>query len=357
MKKIILLFISIVICTTGCFSSNEEDLIQTFNDYVTESTSYYLTGTMEISNGEETYSYSLESSYLADSYYKVVLINQTNDHEQIILRNEESVYVITPSLNKSFKFDSVWPDNSSQAYLLGSILNDILADDESTVTEIDSGYEIKSTVNYPNNGELLYQIITFDEDMIPKSVEVYDENDYIYISVQFLEIDMDADLSEEDFSLDNYVDQAEEETEEEAEEDVCDTECDEDTEDCENDCSIETSSLDSVLYPLYVPSNTSLTSAETVMTDYSERVILTFSGDNNFVVIEEVSTTSAEFEVIPITGNPLILTDTVAALSTNSMYFTKNGVDYYIVSNDLTSAQMVSIANSIGSVQSVISTK
>lgn len=65
-------------------------------------------------------------------FYKVVLVNQTNNHEQVILKNKEGLYVVTPSLNKSFKFDSVWPENSSQAYLLQNLVTDIKNDNEKT---------------------------------------------------------------------------------------------------------------------------------------------------------------------------------------------------------------------------------
>ena len=34
-------------------------------------------------------------NYMKDDYYKVVLVNQTNNHEQIILKNEDEVYVKT----------------------------------------------------------------------------------------------------------------------------------------------------------------------------------------------------------------------------------------------------------------------
>ncbi|MFI3260718.1 MAG: hypothetical protein R3Y13_03295 [bacterium] len=352
MKKIVLFLIAVMFIVTGCSSGSKEDIVEKFSESINKSDSYLLTGKMEIYDGQDTYTYTLESSYLKEGYYKVILINDTNNHEQIILRDGESVYVVTPSLNKSFKFDSVWPDNSSQAYLLDSILTDIKNDDEHEITELEDGYEIKSAVNYPNNGELRYQVVTFDSDMNIISVEVYDSNENIYITVNFTSIDMNAKLKEEDFSLENYID-----IEESQDEETSCMECSENEEDCESDCTVETSVMDSVLYPLYVPSNTSLSSSEKVMTDYNERVILTFSGESNFVLIEEASKISSDFEIIPITGNPVLLNNTIAAISTNSMYFSKNGVDYYILSNDLTSMEMVSIANSVGSIQSVMSTK
>ena len=55
-------------------------------------------------NNETTYEYDVKSTYKETNNFKVELTNKINDHKQIILRNKEGVYVVTPSLNKSFKF-------------------------------------------------------------------------------------------------------------------------------------------------------------------------------------------------------------------------------------------------------------
>ena len=85
---------------------------------------------MEIVNNEDTYKYNVEVSYKHKDYYKVEKVNTLNNHEQVILRNDDGVYVVTPSLNKSFKFQSDWPYNNSQIYLLGSIIEDLTEDED-----------------------------------------------------------------------------------------------------------------------------------------------------------------------------------------------------------------------------------
>ena len=50
---------------------------------------------MEIINNEDTYSYNVKASYQKQDYYKIELINKLNNHEQVILRNDEGVYVDT----------------------------------------------------------------------------------------------------------------------------------------------------------------------------------------------------------------------------------------------------------------------
>ncbi len=348
MRKIFITCLSLLILVTGCSSDTETELIKKFEDKVSSTDSYLLNGKMVIYNGDDEFNYTLESSYLKDDYYKVVLINETNNHEQIILRNEEGVYIITPSLNKSFKFDSVWPENSSQAYLLASLVNDITSDDEKEFSESEEGYTVKAKVNYPNNSNLVYQKIYFDKNMVPEKVEVYDKNDNISIKVDFTKVDYKPDLKEETFSIENYIDQT-----------TCEEKCEED-ENCINECTTQnepTSSLEDIAYPLYIPENTSLTSTEEITTDNSNRVILTFSGDKNFILVQENASTSSEFEIIPINGNPTMLTDTIGAMSTNSIYFTKNKVDYYLLSNDLTNEEMVSIAESMSPGMTVSSVK
>ena len=365
MKKYFVLFAFMLLLLTGCGEKTLEDVVGDFTKSVENSKSYKLNGTMEISSGEEIFTYSIDTYFLRDDYYKVVLVNQTNNHEQIILKNSDGLYVVTPSLNKSFKFDSVWPENSSQAYLLQNLVNDIKNDSGATLETTEDNYIIKSTVNYPNNEELEYQKIYFDKDMNISKVEVYNSEDIVKISVNFKSIDLKAKLSEDDFLLDDLIDtEATEDNKEssdtETKEECTDETCkEENNTSCEGeDCDEQTNAtLDSIIYPLYIPSNTYLSSSETVSTETGERVILTFSGDKNFVIVEETASVSNEFEVIPVFGDPLMLNETVGALSSNSISWHAGNISYYLVSSDLTTNEMVSVAKSLGNSTTVMSTK
>lgn len=363
MKKYFVLFLFMLLFITGCGEFKLEDAINEFTKDVENSKSYKLNGTMEISSGEEIFTYSIDTYFLKDDFYKVVLVNQTNNHEQIILKNADGLYVVTPSLNKSFKFDSVWPENSSQAYLLQNLLSDIKNDSEVSMETTDNNYIIKSKVNYPNNEELEYQKIYFDKDMNITKVEVYNQEDIVKIKVNFKSVDLKAKLSEDDFILDDLIDT---EAEEQQDANNSNTECTDETckeenntNACEgNNCEKQTNAtLDSIIYPLYIPSNTYLSSSETVSTETGERVILTFSGDKNFVIVEETASVSNEFEVIPVFGDPLMLNESVGALSSNSISWHADNISYYLVSSDLTTNEMVSVAKSLGNSTTVMSNK
>lgn len=374
MKKIAVLTISLMLMLSGCGKKSTEDLIGKFEKNVNNAKSYILKGNMEILSNEETYTYSLEVGYLKEDYYKVTLINQTNNHEQIILKNQEGVYVVTPTLNKSFKFQSEWPKNSSQSYILASILEDIKNDKEKTLEEQDKEYVIKTKVNYPNNSELSYQKIYFDKDMNLEKIEVYNNENIMNIKVTFSSINLKGGLDKEDFALEDLIDMTKTEEENKNQEsEQQDTSENKDKQEttqnnnqtntdqnsCENEeCDTKSSNiLDAVIYPLYIPSKTYLSNSEKIDTEDGNRVILTFAGDKNFVLIEEVANIAKEFEVIPVYGDPVMLSDTIAAKSANSMYWTSENVSYYLTSSDLTTEEMVTIAESLGNTKIVSGNK
>lgn len=377
LKKIIGLTLAILLLVTGCGEKSGEDVVKSVSDKVSESSSYNLKGNMEIYTNEETFTYSIEVDFLKDNFYKVKMVNQTNNHEQIILRNSDAVYVITPSLNKSFKFQSEWPENSSQAYILASILSDINNDSSKTIEEVDGSYVVKSVVNYPNNPDLAYQKTTMDKDGNLKKNEIYNDKDELKMKVTFTSIDYKASLKEEDFVLEQYITEDTEENTDTKEqtntdtkentpnnqennnttEDKSETDCEgeackeEEMENgaCEGDaCTEETGSIENILYPLYVPSNTYLSSSDKVNTDVGDRIILTFAGDKNFVLVEEAATVAEEFEIIPVYGDPLIVNDTIGALGANSLSWTKDNISYYLTGTDLSTEELLTIGESIG---------
>ena len=324
MKKMFVLLLSLLLIA-GCSKNNEEKLIKKFQDNVNSSKSYKLEGSLEILNDEDKYNYAIEVGYKKKDLYKVKLTNTINNHEQIILKNEEGVYVITPSLNKSFKFQSEWPNNSSQAYLLSSILNDINTTENKNYKESQDEITIETNVNYPNNPDLTYQKLYFDKEYNLKKNEVYNENNQLRIKFVLSNIDYKANLDDNYFKVENNID----------------SNC------CNTDSQTTSNVLNEIIYPLYIPSDTYLTTKETIATDTGNRAILTFAGSKEFVLIEEPTIANTDFETIPVYGEPIMMNGNIAALSGNSLYWTNNNIDYYLAGNELSTEELLSVASSI----------
>lgn len=345
----------IFLTLTGCGKHSEKEVLKSFQDQILAADSYYLTGEMELVNNEDVYNYHISVSYKKDDFYKIELVNAINDHKQIILRNTEGVYIVTPSLNKSFKFQSDWPYNNSQVYLLSSLADDINNDENRTFADDNEGYIFTSTVNYPNNEKLVKQKVTFGKDHLPKKVEVLDADGKAEITMTFDKIDLRTEFNDTYFDLNSILDtntdnkseenkegQAEESNPKEAEQ----TETQEPSSEGETETQ-ETATIDDIIYPMYLPVNTYLTNTERVTTEDGERLILTFSGDSSFVLMEQVATYSEIPEIIPTYGDVELIGSSLAVVNDNSANWYDNGIEYYIVSDVMTTDELLQVVRSI----------
>ncbi len=356
MKKIILtiMLITTLFITTGCGKKSEEEIKNTFTKEVEKLNSYYLEGTMSLMNNDDVYNYDVKVSYKKENNYKVSLINKNNNYEQIILRNDEGVYVITPSLNKSFKFQSNWPDNNSQSYLLNSVAND-LKNAKTTEFELkDDNYIYKIDATYKNNPNITSQNITLDKDGNLKKVEVQDKNGISHITFEITKLDKKPTFNNEYFALDEVTKDFTIENKDKKDETKDDTKQETNNEtnnETEKDQNV--ASIDETLFPLYIPENTSLSNREVIEIEGGERVIMTFAGDNPFMLVQETVSKEEELTIIPTYGEPYLLIDTVGSLTDMSYTWTSNGIEYYIVSDVLNQNEILEIAKSIGVVATI----
>ena len=334
MKKIFLGIFLCLIFLTGCGKKSEGDVLKSYTSAVEKAKSYYLNGKMELVNNEDVYTYDISVSYEADDNYKIELVNTVNNHEQVILRNSEGVYVVTPSLNKSFKFQSDWPYNNSQVYLLSSLLDDINNDEERVFETKDNEYVFTTRVNYPNSPKLEKQKIYFNANNLPTRVEVLDKDGNVEIKMVFNKIDLKADFNDTYFDLSSILDT---EVKEEKNEEQQNTETE----------TKETATIDDIIYPMYLPTNTYLANQEKVKVDNGERLILTFAGDSSFVLVEETVSITNSPEIIPTYGEVELIGASLAVINDNAANWFSNGIEYYVVSDTMDSSEILEVAKSI----------
>ena len=317
--KKILFFAMLIIIMSGCGKNSSENTIKTLTKKIEETQSYHLEGILDIINNENTYSYDVDVAYKKDNNFKVSLKNKTNNHEQIILRNTEGVYVLTPSLNKSFKFQSEWPYNNSQSYLLQNLINDIKNDAEYKTEEIEEGYVVTTKTNYSNNKDLKTQKIYINKEKDIYQVEVLDDNGNIKIKMKINKIDYNPNYNDDTFKLENNMTVSKEE---------------------------QVSKIEDIIYPMYIPQNTYLSSQNKVSKENGERIIMTFAGDNPFMLIQETINQNEE-GITSVNGEPYQLDNSIGIMDETSITWVDKGIEYYLVSNTLDQEELISVANSL----------
>ena len=96
MKKYLFLFL-LVLClfVVGCGKNSnksiKDDLIKSINNLK----GYELDGKLEVVNNDDVFNYDVSVKFKDGDYYRVTLKNNANNHEQVILRNDDGVYVMT----------------------------------------------------------------------------------------------------------------------------------------------------------------------------------------------------------------------------------------------------------------------
>ncbi len=325
MKKILFSIMMVLLLVSGCGKNSETSVINDLEKKINKASAYKVIGVLEIVNNDEVYTYDVEVSYKKNNNYRVSLTNQANNHTQVILKNSDGVYVLTPALNKSFKFQSDWPYSNSQVYLLKSLINDIKDTKDRGFKDVKSGYSLSTKVNYPNNSKLVKQTIELDKNGDLKKVSVYDSNNIICMTMTFDSIDYSPTFKKDYFNLDSVMS-----TYSISEEEVK-----------------ETTMIDDTIYPLVIPNGTKLVSEEKIKKDVGDRIIMTFDGDKPFLLVEETAVVEDEFTVIPTYGEPFQLMDTLGVMTNNSLTWTSNGIEYYIVSDVLNQNELVEVAQSI----------
>ncbi|HHT38299.1 MAG TPA: outer membrane lipoprotein carrier protein LolA [Mollicutes bacterium] len=312
---------------TGCGKYDEKDVLKDLTAKIENNKGYYLEAEMEIVNNEDIYKYDVKVSYQKEDMFKVSLKNKANNHEQILLRNNEGVYVLTPSLNKSFKFQSEWPYNNSQCYILQTLLKDIKEDNERVFEETENYYVMTTKVNYPNNRKLEKQVIYFDKQLNIKEVQVLNNEGNNVIKVKFTKTDMKATFNEKHFSLN---------------ENMATATIDDDVE--------PVMKIEDIIYPMYIPEATSLSSQNKLNKEIGERIMLTFEGEKPFILVEETASKEEELTTIPTYGEPYMIIDTIGVITDNSVSWISNGLEYYVASDDMSIDELLSIATSISTI-------
>lgn len=321
----------LVLTMTACGKKSKDDVVKDLNSKIEEISGYKAKADLTIKTGDKEQTYNIEILYKKPSYYKVSLANVEKGQSQIILRNDEGVFVLTPALNKSFKFQSDWPLDSSQVYLYESLVKDILLDKNATFTANDDTYEFETKTNYQNSTTLPTQKIVFNKkDLTPKLVQVLDADKNVTVEVKFSKLDVNAKIDDKAFDVSKNMKAAQE-------------------------SEVPTLAQDdnssfSVLYPSddSLPDGVELKSEEKVKSDDSKRFVLSYGGEKSFTLIQEAATVAETSTPIQAEGEPVDLGRTIGAMTAQSISWSVDGVDYLLASEDLSQEEMITIASSVG---------
>lgn len=337
-KRIAVILIILGLLAFGAyklFSNKNNNVEQSAQETLENLNGYYMEATMEFYKGEDTKAYTVKVSYeKADSdLFKVSMFDKTSEQEQIIIKNKDGVYVLTPALNQVYKFKGDWPLNGHKPYLYQSMVETIQGTCD--ISKLDDGYLIVSTPNYENMPSWARQEMKLTKEYKPVWVHIYDNNNDVAVKINFVKVEFNPTFSDDYFVVENNMTTARENLSE----------------------STSSTIYELPLYPVNSDVDATLKEVSNITVNGQTSVMLTYSGNDSFTIIENLATSYETLTEIEVNGTVTEIYGTygyyVSNENINKLYFTCNGVSYQIWSDSADVATLIEVASGMETAEEV----
>jgi outer membrane lipoprotein-sorting protein len=324
-----LLVVVIAIVLAACGAPSKDNVTKKLSDKWNDSKGYELQATMEIKTGSEPRLYDVDVWHTKPDFYRVHVTQSGKDESQMIVRNEDGVFVVTPSLGKTYKFQSDWPAQNSQAYLIGALSEDITADKNATMTEEDDAFVFETETRNNHRKVLPTQKIYINKKTwLPIYVSILDENKEEQIRITFNKITLGTARDAKEYAVELNNEESKP-AEDEADDEAAKEE------------GFET------YYPTVNWQGVTLELEEAIKTENGTRSFMTFGGDKEFTIVQERVQRPEHKLPVSIEGDPVDLGFAVAAITDKSIRWESDGISFFIASETLTKDEMIDVALSM----------
>lgn len=330
-KSLWLLFMlgAALLVLSACGDKSQTDVTEGLKEKAGDIKGYKANAKMKLEVGEGPQEYQVDIWHNKPGDYRVHLKNDKKEQSQMILKNKSGVYVLTPALNKSYRFQSDWPQNSSQAYLYESLVKDVLEDENAKFKSTKDHYVFETKTRYQNNKMLPTQEITFNKKTLePVSVKVMDSDSNPVVTVNFTKVKFNAKFDKDAFDTKKNMTSAQ----------------------LEVPVLAQTSKADfSVKYSMADIPGVELQEENEMATSDGKRVILTYGGEKSYTLIQEKAEVvpTASMETVDMQGEMIDLGFAVGVMNGNSISWSDGGVDFMLASEDLSEEELVGVARSV----------
>lgn len=317
----------LVLCGWKLFFS-EGKVDDQLKDLNTTMEAYHMEGNMEIGEGEEVRKFYVTVDFKDDETdcFRISLTDKDINQEQILLRNDKGVYVLTPVLNQVYTFKGDYPLNSTKPYLYHSFIQALESDYEiSTVTD---GYLISYNVSYDNEPNWTRQEVKLSKDLKPVWTYVYDKENQVVVKVLFTKVDFAPTFEEGYFDVDTNMSLAKQNI---------------------SSSHVSTSIEDLPLIPAVSSDSSTLKEQTKIVEGDKISYILTYTGTKSYTVFQSLIDPSEaeDYQAITVSGTPVETIYGIGYINGKCLNYLYHDVSYEIYSNDLTVAEMISVVTNM----------
>jgi len=322
--SLLLLGVMFLFVLVGC-NQSREDVVGDLSKKLDNLEGYKTSAILTFKNGEKQQKYHADIWYQKPNRYKVVLKDQNKENTQMIIKNSQGVFVLTPALNKKYHFESDWPNNRSQTYLFQSLAKDIIHDASVKFENNENNYAFTTKTNYDTK-TLDHQTITLNKgNLAPIGVKIMDQDMSVVIDVAFKHFKFDTKFDKNDFDVDHNMTSMK--------------------------LEVPTMGHTNDKFQLSEPTLKMAEAKHLYSMDVSrkgqKKFVIKYVGKKAYTIVEAKSEIAPASAAITFQAEPVNLGYAVGALAEHSLTWSHDGVDYYLVSNKLTQQEMIGVAQSV----------
>ena len=355
------LAIVIVMAAAACGAKSADQVVADLDQVVSKLESYQGSGKMTLHTGEQPQEYNVEVWYKTPHYYRIALTNAQKDITQIVLRNDEGVFVLTPHLNKMFRFQSDWPEKSGQVYLYQSLVQSIVMDTRRQFAEEKDAYVFDVAANYQNSLLARQKIWLSKKDYAPRHVEVTDDNSKTMVTVDFTHFEFGKKFDKDSFDMERNMATSRLQTlPTGASANVGDLSAG-GTGDADAKAAGSTGSggkagntaaaqaEQRIITPQYVPQGVKQQDMKEVKLGEEKAILFRYSGTYNYTLLESTpqarTVTTLPGDIVELGYTLGVLTGDAQGLRT--LTWTHDGIEFRLTTSDLPQDEMLRIAQSV----------
>ncbi|WP_248547879.1 LolA family protein [Paenibacillus odorifer] len=349
---VLAIIMSVALVMTGCGKKDAASVVKDLNNVADKLESkqgtYQGSGTMTLYTGEQPQEYKVEVWYKNPSYYRISLANVQKDIRQIVLRNDEGVFVLTPSMNKSFRFQSDWPDDQGQVYLYQTLVRGIVSDNNRQFVEDGDNYVFEVAANYQSNALVRQKIWLDKKTYEPKQVQVSDSEAKVVVNVKFDTFKFDTDFTKDSFDMEKNMasGKSAESTVAEVDENGNPITAPEGQEPAEQPVAAELGDF-GIIEPDYIPAGVEFKDSHKLEGNKDHAVLIRYDGIYQYTIMESRPLDRA-VALAPGTLKDLGFTwGVLSGDEQQTLTWMSEGVEYRITSANLPANEMMQIAASM----------
>ncbi|MFD2172087.1 DUF4367 domain-containing protein [Tumebacillus lipolyticus] len=307
----------------GCGKKDQETVMKDLTSFKESLKSYESKATMTVSAHNSQQKYYIETWYMAPNYYRIALGNDPKDITQVIVKNDDGIFVVSPQLKKSFRFKGDWAENQGHIYLYHAAIDRILKSKSLTYDAAEGKMSFRMKMEPENPLVATQQVILNEKNLYPMQVALFDKNDKSVLSVDFDSFTTGVNLKKENFTADAAMALAPADAK-----------------------PVMAGAKDfGIIEPRYLPEGVKM--LETQETQNS--VMLRFAGNDPFTIIEQrpaaQDSVLRDGEIVDLWGTTAVLSE-VEGGQTRSMHWFHNNVEFSLTGK-LPVAEMVRVAQSM----------